>query len=260
MAQTIYVKGNILIKTANYKFNAEDGCLSPVPEGAEVIIPSTIVEGTPCLIIDDNFPCSLFNTYRATGGLTSTVITSYYYNSDISQVYQNYQERKTELANMLNNIEHIQLENKPFLYKLMMGNAITILDSFVRDIIVSRIASSEEKYNSYCLIFYNNLKEEKRIEFDLMNKGAQERFIIKKLFDDNYSNERKINGILKSVFDSPTVVCSGTIIGKYIQDRHFIFHKNARNIDGSYKRYSYNDVKNAIIEDEKIINNIMNLV
>ena len=56
MAQTIYVKGNILIKTANYKFNAEDGCLSPVPEGAEVIIPSTIVEGTPCLIIDDNFP------------------------------------------------------------------------------------------------------------------------------------------------------------------------------------------------------------
>jgi len=57
-----------------------------------------------------------------------------------------------------------------------------------------------------------------------------------------------------------SAVCSGTIIGNYIQERHDIYHKNARGKDGSYKKYNSNDVKKAIIEDEKVINNIMNLV
>ena len=242
MARTIYVKGNILVKTEDYKYNTGDGCLYSIPEGADVIIPSTIVDGSPCLIIDNKFPHSIFNTYRATGGLASMVITSYYYNSDAAEVYQNYQERKMELLNMLDNLEHIQLENKPFLYKLMMGNAITILDSFIRDIIVSKITSSEENFNSYFSTFYNGLKVEKKAKFDLMDRGTLERSIIKELYEDNYSSANKINGIIKIVFNCPNAVCSGTNIGKYIQERHDIFHKN------------------AIIEDEKVINKIMNLV
>lgn len=256
MARTIYVKGNILVKTEDYKYNTGDGCLFPIPEGADVIIPSTIVDGSPCLIIDNNFPYSIFNTYRATGGFSSMVNTSYYYNSDANEVYHNYQERKAEILNMLDNLEHIQLENRSFLYKLMMGNAITILDSFVRDIIVSNITSSEENFNSY----YSTLKEERRAKFDLMNRGTLERSIIKELYEDNYSSAKKINGIIISVFGCPDAVCSGTNIGKYIQERHEIYHKNSRKKDGSYKKYNSNDVKKAIIEDEKVINNIMNLV
>ena len=188
------------------------------------------------------------------------VITSYYYNSDAAEVYQNYQERKMELLYMLDNLEHIQLDNKPFLYKLMMGNAITILDSFVRDIIVSKITSSEENFNSYYSTFYDNLKEDRKAKLDQMNRGTLERSIIKELYEDNYSSAKKINGIIKNVFGCSNAVCSGTIIGNYIQERHDIYHKNARGKDGSYKKYNSNDVKKAIIEDEKVINNIMNLV
>jgi len=260
MARTIYVKGNILVKTEDYKYNTGDGCLFPIPEGADVIIPSTIVDGSPCLIIDNNFPYSIFNTYRATGGFSSMVNTSYYYNSDANEVYHNYQERKAEILNMLDNLEHIQLENRSFLYKLMMGNAITILDSFVRDIIVSKITSSEEFFNSYYSTFYRDLNEVRKAKFDQMDRGTQERSIIKELYEDNYSSAKKINGIIISVFGCPNVVCSGTNIGNYIKERHEIYHKNSRKKDGSYKKYNSNDVKKAIIEDEKVINNIMNLV
>ena len=104
MAKTIYVKGNILVKTEDYKYNIGDGALYTIPEGADIINPSTLVEGSPCLVIDNDFRYSIFNVYRATGSLTSIVSTSYYYNSDAIEVYQNYKKQRIELKNMLDSI------------------------------------------------------------------------------------------------------------------------------------------------------------
>ena len=260
MAKTIYVKGNILVKTEDYKYNIGDGALYTIPENAEIINPSTLEEGSPCLVIDDKFPYSIFNTYRATGSLTSIGTTSYYYNSDVNEVYQNYKKLRIELENMLDSIEHAQIENKELLYKLMMGNAITILESFVRDIILAKITSSEENFISYYSLFYSNLNNQDREVFDLMDQGSRERRVIKRTYDDTYSNAKKINRLMKLLLNTHDCVCSGTNIGNYIQERHEIFHKNARMKNGSYKIYEYIDVKKAINEDEKVINKIMSLV
>lgn len=259
MAKTIYVKGNILVKTEDYKYNIGDGALYTIPEGADIINPSTLVEGSPCLVIDNDFRYSIFNVYRATGSLTSIVSTSYYYYSDAIEVYQNYKKQRIELKNMLDSIEHVQIENKEFLYKLMMGNAITILESFVRDIILAKITSSEENFISYYSLFYNNLGNQDRDEFNRMDQGTLERRVIKRTYDDTYSNAKKVNSLMKLLFNTHDCVCSGTNIGNYIQERHDIFHKNARMKNGSYKTYEYIDVKKAINEDEKVIDKIMSL-
>lgn len=260
MAKTIYVKGNILVKTEDYKYNIGGGALYTIPEDAEIINPSTLEEGSPCLVIDDTFPYSIFNTYRATGSLTSIGTTSYYYNSDVNEVYQNYKKQRIELENMLDSIEHAQIENKELLYKLMMGNAITILESFVRDIILAKITSSEKDFNSYYSMLCEDLKDQKKDEFDRLNRGTLERKVIKMTYNDIYSNANKINNLMKLLFKTHDCVCSGTNIGNFIQERHEIFHKNARMKNGSYKIYEYIDVKKAINEDEKVINKIMSLV
>jgi hypothetical protein len=260
MAKTIYVRGNILVKTEDYKYNIDDGALYTIPEGAEIINPTKVVEGSPCLVIENDFRYSIFNIYRATGSLASIGTTSYYYNSDANEVYQNYKKQRIELDNMLDSIEHVQIENKEFLYKLMMGNAITILESFVRDIILAKITSSEENFISYYSLFYNNLSNQDRDEFNRMDQGSLERRVIKRTYDDTYSNAKKVNRMMKLLFNTHDCVCSGTNIGNYIQERHDIFHKNARMKNGSYKIYEYTDVKKAINEDEKVINKIMSLV
>ena len=62
MAKIIYVKGNILVNTKNFKYKGEDGCLFPIPEGATTIEPTTEINGSPFLVIDDRSPYSIFNS------------------------------------------------------------------------------------------------------------------------------------------------------------------------------------------------------
>ena len=61
MGKIRYVKGNILIKTTEFKYHADDGCLWDIPDGEEIIQPNRIVDGVPCYVIDDNNTISIFD-------------------------------------------------------------------------------------------------------------------------------------------------------------------------------------------------------
>ena len=90
MAEIVYVKGNILINSKHFRYKGEDGCLFPIPEEATTIEPTTEIDGSPFLIIDDKSSYSIFNTYRATGAFSTCYQSSYYYNTDVVEIYQNY--------------------------------------------------------------------------------------------------------------------------------------------------------------------------
>lgn len=257
MAKTIYVNGNILITSSEFKYNLEDGALYPIPEGAEVIEPTELIDGYPCLIIDDNFSGSLFNAYRASRGLSAQNRSSYYYNSDPEEIYQKYIEKKSEYLRMLEDVNQGNLKEKDAFYKLLMVNAIMILETFVRDLIVSKVASSEDCFNSYYSNIYGELKEKEQNRYNQMSAGKLERTIIKNLFDESYSCAKKINSYFQTIYGFTEAVCSGTQIGKFIQERHLIAHKNAKEKDGEYKEYSYKDASKAIIEVDKVVEKIM---
>ena len=260
MAEIIYIRGNILVKTEDYKYSGGDGCLFPIPNGVTPLEPSTTVEGSPCLIIDENFCGSIFNSYRATGSFTAISKSSYYFNSDINTVYENYLNKKGELEGALNMIVEIEHQGKNVLFKYLFVNAITLFDSFFRDVFISKVLSSEDTFNSFYSQYYNTLHENKKRELDMLSQGAKERYIIKVLYDENFSNARKVNKYVKYLFNITDDVCTGTNIGSFIKERHFISHKNARNKDGSYKIYTNEDVIKALKETDKVINIFIELV
>lgn len=260
MAEIIYVKGSILIKTKNFKYKGGDGCLFPIPEGTTTIEPTTEIDGFPFLVIDDRSPYSIFNTYRATGAFSSLYKSSYFYNTDANEIYQDYLGNMSQFDNMLDWTKNDGIKYDNILYKYLIVSVISIFESFVRGLIVSRVASCEDCFNKYYSKYYESLSEKKKEQFDRMSRGELERKIILMIYDGSYSNARKINNFFKDIYSIEESVCSGTNIGKFIKLRHQIAHKNARKEDGSYDVVSYKDVKNAVRETKKVAEKIMNRI
>ena len=119
MGKVYYVNGNILIRTRDFKYHVEDGCLYQIPDNANVLEPNEIVDGSPCFVIDDKNFISIFDTFRVSGGYTSLCSGSYYFNSSNQEVYENYLSQRNELVSFINSISYDSKENKPFAYKLI---------------------------------------------------------------------------------------------------------------------------------------------
>lgn len=260
MAEIVYVKGSILVNSRNFKYKGEDGCLFPIPESATTIEPTTEIDGSPILIINDRSPYSIFNVYRATGSFSTCCQSSYFYNTDVVEIYQNYMDNISQFESMLESINNTGIKEDSILYKYLIVSVISIFESFVRDLIVSRVASYEESFNNYYSKIYNSLSEKRKEEFDRMSRGDQERKIILMLYEESFSNARKINNSFKEVYNFTDCVCSGTNIGKYIKMRHQVAHKNARKEDGTYDVYLVKDVKKAVRETNKVVVKIWNYI
>lgn len=260
MAKIIYVKGNILVNTKNFKYKGEDGCLFPIPEGATTIEPTTEINGSPFLVIDDRSPYSIFNSYRATGAFSTCCQSSYYYNTDVVEIYQNYMDNISQFESMLENTNNVGIKEDSILYKFLIVSVISIFESFIRDLIVSRVSSCEESFNNHYSKVYNSLSDKRKEQFDRMTRGELERKILLMLYEESFSNASKINNSFKDVYNFPDCVCSGTNIGKFIKMRHQIAHKNARKEDGTYDVYYIKDVKNAVRETNKVVEKIMNYI
>ena len=81
MGRRLYVDGNIVIMTP-YFICPDMGAGFGIPKDAEVIKTNDIIEGSPCLVIDEDRPQSLFNEYYATGEVASGYISvSYLHNT-----------------------------------------------------------------------------------------------------------------------------------------------------------------------------------
>ena len=117
MGKVYYVNGNILIRTRDFKYHVEDGCLYQIPDNANVLEPNEIVDGVPCFVIDDKNSISIFDTFRASGGFSSVTSGSYYYNSSYQEVYENYISQRKELADFIDIISDNCNFNKSYAYK-----------------------------------------------------------------------------------------------------------------------------------------------
>ena len=144
MTKIIYVKGGILINSKNFKYKGEDGCMFPIPEGAKAIEPTTEIEGSPFLIIDDKSPYSIFDTYRATGAFSTCHQSSYYYNTDANEIYHNYLDNNHQFESMIESVNSARIKEEGILYKFLIISVISMFESFVRDLIVSKVSSCEE--------------------------------------------------------------------------------------------------------------------
>lgn len=262
MGKINYVNGTILIRTREFRYHVEDTCLCKIPDGVNVLEPNTIVDGSPCYVIDDINSLSIFDNFMATGGYTSLESGSYYFNSSYQEVYDNYLLQKNELKEFANSVIDDKYINKSFAYKLIFMNAMTLLDSFVCELYISKLTSNEELFSKQLKYVKNDKREKGWFRKKLREYGPnEERAFIYYIRNQSYINSSKINEIIKNISSyDKDIIPEKSSIEKWIKLRHDVAHNNAREIDGDFHRFTKDEIRTVICDVENLIRKIMDII
>lgn len=259
MAKKVYVNGSILVKTSDFKYEGA-GALYNIPEGAETIEPNDVIDGLPCLVIDDERPQSMFNEYYAKGGFTTLYCWSYYLNSNSQKAYDNFKDRKSEIECLLEGANMLSNCQQELTYKLLVLNVVTLFDAFVCETVVSKIASSKECFDAFYERVYDDLTNNKKKHFDKLSRGQLEREVLMNQLMKSFANVEMVNCIYKKVWDLDFDICEHNNLQVWFDWRHRIVHRNGREKNGTYHQFCLDDVEKALVDIDAAVNNIMSII
>ena len=256
MGKIIYIKGTLVINTPYFKLK-EAGCLYETPpEGAEIWEPN---KGDAIFEINDNNPQSIFNEYYAEGGLTLCYQGAEFLYKTYKGVYDDYKERIVDLKSIIN-INTESDKHQQILFRLLYLSVIASLETFVSDIIITKITECEESFERYYKDFIQENKQEKLEKW--LSKGwvgKREQEIIDHAQRLSYSDIKMIKKSFKKIFDLK-IEYNTDNIKKHIEKRHIIAHKNGRTKDNKYLTFNESDLNILISDTDNFVDYIMSTI
>lgn len=174
--------------------------------------------------------------------------------------YENYINRKEEIECLIDVAKKMDSRQKELICKLLLLNVVTLFDAFVCEIIISKITSSEDSFNSFYEKFYDDLTTNKKTHFNKLSRGMLEREVLMSLLMKSFANVERINHIFKIVWNLDLNICEGRNLQEWFDWRHRIVHRNGREKDGKYHQFNFHDVNNALSDIDTTINYILNII
>lgn len=167
MGRRIFIDGGLLILTPFFTSSKiVAGCCSQ-PEGTELITPMTLVQGIPCLIIDDEHPQSLFDEFYVRDFVSSGTVGTPYFVQDYDGIYDQTLGQISEIKKLVDYGSE-DIASDRLLNKLCFINILTILDAYISSCVVAAVAHEESVFEKY----YIKMVEPKR-KADLSAAGAR---------------------------------------------------------------------------------------
>ena len=254
MKKKIYVEGNILINTPYFK-SPEAGAYFPnPPEGAEIIEAKCLKNGT--LEINEENPQSIFNEYFAKYEFASYYEGAEFLYKTFQDVYKDYNERINDIKEVINLDVELN-KHQEILNRLFYINIVASLDTFVADIIVTKVIESEDTFCRYYNSIY--LNKDTRESLNTMQKkqiGKWEQKIIERIMEKSYVNIKTIKSVLNDLFHI-IVIDKDDKMGSHFCKRHLLAHKNGRKKNGKYLVFSQNDLSTLISDSNEFVEQIM---
>ena len=251
MGKRIYVNGGILVNTRYYNYRTGYGALFlEQPEGTVFLDPTDEVEGSKCLIIDDDHPQSIFNSYYAKTFFTSLYEGAKYYSNNYSDCFNDTSEELSEVERILTSINSIDQDTCNSLMKFLYINIVTIIDSFICSIIIATIVCDENRFLDYYKKMFSNSDKLKIEEYLLKeNRGMWEKKVIEKILHTPFENMDKI----KDSFSAIGLVKPNDPQGamaSHFDKRNVLVHRNGKMMDGKKMIIEEEDVR-KLLEDTK---------
>ena len=274
MGKRIYVNGGILVNTRYFAFSAGAGCLFPEqPEGSILLEPKDEVEGSKCLIIDDDHPQSIFNTYYAKTFLTSLYSGAEYYRNNYRDCFDETEGELREVVKILSSIKAVEQESRDSLMKFLYINVVTILDSFICSIILSTIVREEKLFLDYYQKMISNkdkinlekyLLDENRGQWDKMpgkktkitvDVNGPEKDIIDIILRTSFENMEKIKDAFGAIGLKKPQDNDG-VMSKHFKIRGVLVHRNGKMKDGERMIVTEEMVRELLEDTESFIDRI----
>ena len=257
MGKRIYVNGGILVNTRYFAFSAGAGCLFPEqPEGSILLEPKDEVEGSKCLIIDDDHPQSIFNTYYAKTFLTSLYSGAEYYRNNYRDCFDETEGELREVVKILSSIKAVEQESRDSLMKFLYINVVTILDSFICSIILSTIVREEKLFLDYYQKMISN-NDKIKLEKYLLdeNRGQWEKDIIDIILRTSFENMDKIKDAFGAIGLKKPQDNDG-VMSKHFKNRGVLVHRNGKMKDGERMIVTEEMVRELLEDTESFIDRI----
>ena len=257
MGKKIYVNGGILVDTRYFCFaNGATALQTEQPEDSVLLEPTGEIDGAKCLIIDDENPQSIFDTYYA-----KTFITSYYEGAEFlirnyDECFNNTFEGLNEVRSILSSIQSLDQSVVSNLMKYTYINIITILDSFICSIILSTIIKDEKTFVSYYDKMLSN-DDKVRIGRHLIedHRGKWELEVIYKILRTPFENMKRIKDSFCAIGLSKPQDENG-VMKEHFKKRNVLVHRNGKTKSGEVMIITKEDVTKLICDTTKFVERI----
>lgn len=257
MGKKIYVNGGILITTPYFAYRGA-GARYGYMDDAEIVEVNAITEdGEPYLEISDEHPQSIFNEYYAKTFFTTLHGIASYFRTSYFESYDILRDKLNEVKDVINDISKFSKEKQYIFYRMCYINIVASLDTFICDIIISKIIQDENLFSSYAEQFCKNCKKNNAEESEDIGRWEQE--IIDAIMRTSYGNIDTIKDVLKFLFQISVTDFNGKI-KQHFRNRNNFAHRNGRKKDGSYITITKDDILTLIFDVKSFAKQIISQI
>lgn len=230
-----YVEGNIVVNTPFFKCENSRGGCGLKPEGCEILPTNNNPKyGSGVLLIDDDYPQTMFAEYYAKGQFSVGYLGAETYYETYEEIYGAYKERIDEALSICS----IQADSatSAILRRQAFIMVVAAIDTYVADTILVRILNSKELFDVYATNVIDRNTQSKLLSLLVEeNRGKYEQEVIEYLLSRSYADINNINKVYanKTLFGIET----GTVLSNlapFFKERHRIAHRNGRNKAGAF--------------------------
>lgn len=256
MGKKIYVNGGILIDTPFFVCREGGALFTEQPEGAEVMETNSIIEGHPCLTIDDNNPQSIFNEYYAKNFFTSHYMGAEFYCKSYDEAYKDYMQRILDIQEVIG-IKGLNIKQRKIVNRLSYINIVASLETFICDTILTKITGDEDVFMNFFDRIPSGTEKEKMQKLREENLiGKWEQKVLEYVMKTSYSNIDTIKDAYKDIFNISISDSEGKM-KKAFRNRHKLAHRNGRKKDNSYINISNEELDLLINDSNYFIKQIL---
>ena len=233
MGKKIYINGGILVDTRYFRCMPDSGALfSNPPEGAEIIEPLDEREGSKCLIIDDNHPQSIFNSYYAKSWFTQLYVGADFLNRTYEDCFSEASEELKEIEKIIEDITSLKEQTKESIFKFLYINVNTIVDSLICALILTTITRDELVFTEYASkMFFGKEKDALMEKKEFQGDAIWEQAVMTKIMEKSYCKIKTIQKAFKTMHFCKPIDKEGAM-AKHFHNRHILAHRNGKMKDG----------------------------
>ena len=266
MNDKIYVDGGIVIDTPFFKYKNAGARYDVPPEGAEILLPNSEINGEPCLEIKEEEKNgkiivkapSFFKEYYARTYFSTRYCFAPFFSNSISDCFVAFHKRKDEIIDLLESNE-ITVSTRQLLYRLSIVSLVAAIDTLISDLILYIATKDRNKFLKAIDLAVPSTSKNKILERIIQmwcdNKiDSAEQEVIDFILSKSYTDLEKIQSSIKSLYE--ITISKDARINEIFHLRNLIAHRNGRKKDGSILEFTVDDIFNVI---KDLINFVDNL-
>lgn len=251
-----YIDGGILITTPFFKYvggGAGFG-MGSVPDCEVIPTTNTLPTGEDYLLIDDEHPQSMFAEYYAKSFFTTGYCWAPLFHKTYNDDYSEFKDRLNDARQLMRLADQNDCsETSALLSRQSFLTVLSALDTFIADTVLTRITNDEDIFYQFLRRTNNYSGCEEDIGLD--KKGVAEQKVLDYVLRHSYLNPDSIKETYKTLFSFSIVVQNE--MKELFHQRHLIAHRGGRKKDGSFIKYSSNEIEDTIRKTESFAQDIL---